>query len=397
MSARRTIAASPSASSAWWRSIAVARRFGRPQRRASTPPTSAWSTPSSRRSRWSALLGRARVAVDLARDSPDRRGVRTSLPTSCRSAEQSSSSRSSYSSSRASRSAADCVATACRRKRSGMRSQPGVRSKKSKVAVRAASVSTPSGERISTASGMLAILPFLRWAVRLRDAQHGDHERDVGLDGRDHLADRGTVLAHDPQHAVARLGERRERLERLERGGQAAAVAFVVARRGRRERPAAGCEMSGFHRSCRACVTKRYRHGSRQMLRRGFRTGRVAGARLERRVDARQRLLAPERGHRLEDPRRDRGAGDRHPHRLEDLAWLDLEPLDHAAQRLLDLLGLERLGGGLERARAPQRSRSGAPSRHHLAPRPSRRTPPGARRGSRPAARSRRASASSPG
>ena len=26
--------------------------FGRPQRRARTPPTSAWSTPSSRRSRW---------------------------------------------------------------------------------------------------------------------------------------------------------------------------------------------------------------------------------------------------------------------------------------------------------------------------------------------------------
>ena len=48
-----------------------------------------------------------------------------------------------------------------------MRSQPGVRSKKSKVAVRAASVSTPSGVRISTASGMLAILPFLRCAVRL--------------------------------------------------------------------------------------------------------------------------------------------------------------------------------------------------------------------------------------
>jgi hypothetical protein len=40
--------------------------------------------------------------------------------------------------------------------------EPGVCSKKSKVAVRAASVSTPSGERISTASGMLAILPRLR-------------------------------------------------------------------------------------------------------------------------------------------------------------------------------------------------------------------------------------------
>ena len=85
---------------------------------------------------------------------------------SWRSAEQSSSSRSSYSSSRASRSAAAWVATACRRKRSGIRSQPGVRSKKSKVAARAARVSTPSGERTSIASGMLAILPFLRWELR---------------------------------------------------------------------------------------------------------------------------------------------------------------------------------------------------------------------------------------
>ena len=52
MSARRTNAASPSASSAWWRSIDRRDGFGRPQRRARTPPTSAWSTPSSRRSWW---------------------------------------------------------------------------------------------------------------------------------------------------------------------------------------------------------------------------------------------------------------------------------------------------------------------------------------------------------
>ena len=43
-----------------------------------------------------------------------------------------------------------------------MRSQPGVRSKKSKVAALAASASTPSGVSTSTASGMLAILLFLR-------------------------------------------------------------------------------------------------------------------------------------------------------------------------------------------------------------------------------------------
>src|SRR5436305_12338232 len=42
----------------------------------------------------------------------------------------------------------------------------------------------------------------------------------------------------------------------------------------------------------------------------------------ERRVDAVQRFLAPERRQRLEDPRRDRGPGDRDPNRLVDLAGL---------------------------------------------------------------------------
>ena len=71
----------------------------------------------------------------------------------------------------------------------------------------------------------LALLA-LRRAVR--DPQHGDHERDVGLDRLDHLADRRAVLAHDPQDAVARLGQSRESLERLEGGGEPAPVAFVV-------------------------------------------------------------------------------------------------------------------------------------------------------------------------
>ena len=46
----RSVDSSPAASSEWWRSIAEAIDFGRFQRRVSTPPTSAWSTPSSRRS-----------------------------------------------------------------------------------------------------------------------------------------------------------------------------------------------------------------------------------------------------------------------------------------------------------------------------------------------------------
>ena len=41
--------------------------LGRPQRRARTPPTSAWSTPSSRRSRWMRSSGVRARPVDLLR------------------------------------------------------------------------------------------------------------------------------------------------------------------------------------------------------------------------------------------------------------------------------------------------------------------------------------------
>ena len=62
------------------------------------------------------------------------------------------------------------------------------------------------------------------------DAQHRDHERDVGLHRGDHLAHGRVVLADHPQHAVARLGERRERLERLERDRQPPTVPLSGAR-----------------------------------------------------------------------------------------------------------------------------------------------------------------------
>src|SRR4029453_3825259 len=44
---------------------------------------------------------------------------------------------------------------------------------------------------------------------------------------------------------------------------------------------------------------------------------------VERRVDALQRSLASQHRHAFEDPRRDRGARDRHPQRLEHLLGLD--------------------------------------------------------------------------
>src|SRR5207302_7629749 len=54
----------------------------------------------------------------------------------------------------------------------------------------------------------------------------GDDERDVGLDRGHDVADRAVLLAHQPEHAVARLRQGRERLEGLEGGRQATTVAF---------------------------------------------------------------------------------------------------------------------------------------------------------------------------
>ena len=60
------------------------------------------------------------------------------------------------------------------------------------------------------------------------EAQDGDDQRDVGLDGAHDLAGRGPLLGDEGEQAVARLGERREDLERLEGGGQALAVTLVA-------------------------------------------------------------------------------------------------------------------------------------------------------------------------
>ena len=102
----------------------------------------------------------------------------------------------------------------------------------------------------------------------------------------------------------------------------------------------------------------------------------------------------PSDGDRLEDARRHRGAADGHPHRLEDVLGLDSQLVDHAAQRGLDVLGVERLGRPPAR-RVPGEA-LGAPSPITFAQAFSSYSA-GARRGSPPAARSRRASASSPG
>ena len=161
-----------------------------PQRRASTPPTRRVVHAQLEALAVEALLGRAGLAVDLAPGSPGRRGSARACRCRAAAPSTSSSSRSSYSISRARRSAARCVATAWRRKRSGIRSQPGVRSKKSKMAVREASASTPAGREDLDRLRDARDLALLGRAAPVGDPQHGDHERDVGLDGRDHLAHR---------------------------------------------------------------------------------------------------------------------------------------------------------------------------------------------------------------
>ena len=62
------------------------------------------------------------------------------------------------------------------------------------------------------------------------EPQHRDHERDVGLDRLDDVARRRPLLGDEREHAVARLGQRREQLERLEGRGQALAVTLVARR-----------------------------------------------------------------------------------------------------------------------------------------------------------------------
>ena len=248
-----------------------------------------------------------------------------------------------------------------------------------RCAARAASAWTASGESSSTASTTDSTRPRVRALDLVGEAQDGDDERDVGLDGGDDVAGRDALGRDQAQQAVARLGERRERLERLEGGRQAAAVALVVA--------ALGAGGLGGGGSNGLDVGGRRGHSDRV---RAFacvlgsadppsigRCGRVVEARArstcapasfsgpQSGVDARQRLVAAEHREGLEDARRDRGAGERDAHRLEDVLGLGAARLDHAAQRLLDVLGVERLDAPrAPRGRRPARSRP--PSASHF-------------------------------
>jgi hypothetical protein len=71
-------------------------------------------------------------------------------------------------------------------------------------------------------------LPAPRRVEPVREPQHRDHERDVGLDRAHDLPGRGLLFGDQLEQPVARLGERREHLERLERGREPLPVALVA-------------------------------------------------------------------------------------------------------------------------------------------------------------------------
>ena len=146
---------------------------------------------------------------------------------SCSSEVTSSSSRSGNSMREPSRSAARCVATACRRKRSGAASHSG-RALEEVEGLGGADQRLDAGRREHLDRLRDAAHPAAPVGVLVGEPHDGDHERHVGLDRRHHVAHRGLVLAHQAQHPLARLGERRERFQRLEGGRQAAPVSLVV-------------------------------------------------------------------------------------------------------------------------------------------------------------------------
>ena len=202
--------------------------LGRPQRRARTPPTSAWSTPSSRRSRWMRSSGVRAVAVDLAGVA----GVGVHEDELADVVQQ----------------RRDHEAVAVLVADLGGEAVGGAL-RGDAVQAEALGRGVPDGGALEEVEGARAggqgldglrrqqldglddrLDAAARAALDLvAQAQDADDQRDVGLDRGDDLGGRDALLLDDPQQAVARLGQGREGLERLEGGGQAATVALVVA------------------------------------------------------------------------------------------------------------------------------------------------------------------------
>ena len=320
------------------------------------------------------------------------------------------------------------MASACRRKRSGAASQTLARSKKSKVRTRL-------GERLHGLRASAARrrrrrcrrAPRRGRATLVGEPQHGDDERDVGLDGRDDVGG-GDVVARptsaQQRGCATRPAPGTPRAPRRPPSGagrgprlwRCAVAGVAAAGRRARSRARSSARQRPIRRH-RRCVPRSaswplpaslptYRH--RRSRRLSARSGSGSSAPVRVRAPSRaqtarasaasiraQRLLAPEQRDALEDPRRDRRAGDRHAHRLVDLARLDAAALDDLAERRLD-----RSARRTARARRERRARLRRAPRGPARPASARAPPgrrPGRRTGSPPAARSRRASGSSPG
>ena len=206
----------------------LAIEFGSPQRRASTPPTSAWSTPSSRRSRWMRSSGvRAspwtcsriagiRVDEHQLADVVQQRGDHQPVA----------------------RLVADLAGDPVGRALGGDAVQPEALGDcpARRRCARRSRTSGPAGDRRGRCAARAPRPPGPRsrrgrgrgpstWLAR---AQDRDGQRHVGLDRGDHVGRGRLAVLEQAQHAVARLGQHRERLERLERSGQPASVALVV-------------------------------------------------------------------------------------------------------------------------------------------------------------------------
>ena len=217
--------------------------FGRPQRRARTPPTSAWSTPSSRRSRWMRSSGvRAplwtwlRVAgvgvhedelADVVQQRRDHQAVAVLVADL----------------------GGEPVGGALRR--DAVQAEALGRGVPDGRALEEVEGARPRGERLRRPRARAARRPRRPTRpCRGSCPRPGWPRRSTAITSAtsDSTAAttspvRDALLLDEAQQAVAGLGQRRERLERLEGGGQAAAVALVVAARTRREDPGRECSM----------------------------------------------------------------------------------------------------------------------------------------------------------
>src|SRR4051812_33322350 len=272
---------------------------------------------------------------------------------SCSSAVTIRRSRSSKPASVARRSAARCVATPCRRKRSGAASQVLERSKKSKVRARVASAWTASGERTSTALTMDSTRPRPRpstWLAR----------RSTEMIRATSDSTAATISAVDTRSAPT---TRRRRLRDSARAGNDSSASKAAVRRrpwpslwrpppaacaGEEARIGTGAFISLVPLSGAASMTTRLSAGLDVWL-------SDKSPFVQYGVHAPQRLLLAEQLQGLENAWRDGGSDHRDADRLEDVLGLGLALLDHPPQRLVEMVAVpfgdlgEHLAGRGER------------------------------------------------